>query len=127
MTEVNGVMLPFLPAGGVGELKRQGNKFPTGNGSEFDKVLAGELSNIKFSSHAKARINSRDIDLSEADLLRLEDAVDKASSKGANESLIMMDSKAFIVSIKNRTVITLLSRNQLEENVVTNIDSAVFA
>lgn len=127
MTEVNGVMLPFVPIGGIDELKRQTNKLSPTPKSSFEEVLANEISNVKFSGHAQSRIVSRDIDVSAADLVRLEDAVDKAAQKGANDSLIMLDDKAFIVSIKNRTVVTLLGRGQMEDNVITKIDSAVFA
>jgi len=38
-----------------------------------------------------------------------------------------MDDTAMVVSVKNRTVITALAKDQARENVFTNIDSAVFA
>lgn len=127
MTEINGVNIPFVPLGGLQELKRPATPVRDVTKSSFNEILANELSNIKFSGHAQSRLVSRDIDISETDMLRLEDAVDKAAAKGANDSLIMIDNKAFIVSIKNRTVVTLLGREQMEENVITKIDSAVIA
>ena len=39
----------------------------------------------------------------------------------------MMDDMALVVNIKNRTVITVVSRNELKDSVFTNIDGAVFA
>ena len=47
------------------------------------------------------------------------------AEKGCDESLILVDSTAFIVSVKNNTVITTISADDLKENVFTNIDSAV--
>jgi len=51
--------------------------------------------------------------------------VSKAAAKGARESLILLDDKAFVVSVRNRTVITAVDGEHLKENVFTNIDSAV--
>jgi flagellar operon protein len=55
----------------------------------------------------------------------MNEAVNKAASKGARQSLLVMDNQAFIVSVPNRTVITALDGGSMKENVFTNIDSAV--
>jgi flagellar operon protein len=89
----------------------------------FEKVL--QQTQLKFSAHARNRIIMRNINLSEKNIQRLNDAVKKAENKGARESLILMDSHAFVVSIKNRTVITAIPEENLRENVITNIDSAI--
>ena len=47
--------------------------------------------------------------------------------KGINESLVLVDDMAFIVNIKNNTVITAMDKNSSDENVFTNIDGAVIA
>ncbi len=49
----------------------------------------------------------------------------KASEKGIKESLVMVDSLAFIVSVPNQTVITAMDQTETDENVFTNIDGAV--
>jgi hypothetical protein len=41
--------------------------------------------------------------------------------------LIMLDEKAFIVNVANKTVITVVSKDNMDSNVITDIDSAVFA
>ncbi len=128
MPEINGIRLPFIPAAGVGELNKHSSKVEISPGkTSFNDIFQNEISKLKFSGHAQTRMVGRDINLSEADILRLEDAVDRAKDKGANESLVIMDDKAFIVSIPNKTVITMINRNQMDENVITKIDSAVFA
>jgi flagellar operon protein len=84
--------------------------------------IPGEL---KFSAHAKTRLESRGIELNPEDLLRMQEAVQKAGEKGARESLILSDKGAFIVSVKNNTVITAVDKASLKENVFTNIDSTI--
>lgn len=128
MPEIDGVSIPFLPLGGIKELK--GNNYQIASNrskTSFNDIFAQELDKIKFSSHAQSRINSREIVLSENDFSRLESAINKADEKGAVESLIMLDENAFIVSIPNKTVITVVNKNLMESNVITDIDSAVFA
>ncbi len=87
------------------------------------KQAANESSELKFSKHANERLASRNIDLTDDQLLRLENGAKKASEKGINESLVMVDNLAFIVSVKNNTVITAV--NEGEDKVFTNIDGAV--
>lgn len=93
----------------------------------FAQVLANQLPSqgLKFSQHAQERLQTRGINLSENDLKKLESAVDSVASKGGRESLVMMGNNAFVVSTKNRTVITAMDKDSMQGNVFTNIDSAV--
>lgn len=94
----------------------------------FDAILQSTVDRggaLKFSAHARERLNLRNINLSADDLQRMTDAVNKAAAKGARQSLLVMDNQAFIVSVTNRTVITALDGGSMKENVFTNIDSAV--
>ncbi len=128
MQSIDGVSLPFMPIGGVRELNRQ--SFPadvTQTNSSFQDIFTQELDKVKFSAHAQSRLTSRDINLTSTEIDRLETAINKADEKGANESLILMDEKAFIVSVPNRTVITVVNKENLQSNIITDIDSAVFA
>ncbi len=78
---------------------------------------------LKFSKHANERLASRNIDLSQAQLERLMNGTKKAHEKGINESLVMIDNIAFIVNVKNNTVITAVNDN--DDKIFTNIDGAV--
>jgi flagellar operon protein len=128
LPNINGISLPFVPAGGMRDLKKAPNAGNLGKSSvDFRDVFNEEFDKLKFSAHAQSRISSRDIDLSASDITRLEDAVKKVEDKGGNESLIMLDEKAFIVNIPNKTVITVVGQDQMDDRVVTQIDSAVFA
>ena len=96
--------------------------------TSFKHLIAGELSNsrgIQMSKHAQERLHSRKIELSDDMLNRISNAVDKADTKGSRETLVLTDSAALVVSVKNRTVITVFDREHLREGVVTSIDSAV--
>jgi flagellar operon protein len=83
------------------------------------------LDSLKFSSHAIERIQSRGIKLDPTDMKKLNDAVDKAVQKGSKETLVIMGDNAFVVSAKNKTVITAMDKNMMIENVFTNIDSTI--
>lgn len=128
MAEINGINVPFIPAGGVEQLRSRKTPFTENKvQSKFSDIFTEELNRLKFSAHANSRIESRNIQISGSDMARLESAFDQAKNKGAKESLIMIDEKAFIVNIANKTVITAMDKGQLLSNVITNIDSAVIA
>lgn len=94
----------------------------------FDEVLRAkqsELDSLKFSKHAMGRLYDRGISLSAEQSRRLADGVTKAGAKGINESLVLMDSLAFIVNVPNKTVVTAIDQANAGENIFTNIDGAV--
>jgi flagellar operon protein len=82
-------------------------------------------SQLKFSRHATQRLESRNISLSEEQNARLENGVKKAQDKGINESLVLVDSLAFIVNVPNKTVVTAMDQTETQNNIFTNIDGAV--
>ena len=92
----------------------------------FQKYLYEELQKdegVKISAHAKDRIEERNISLEESDMEALKGAISNLEKKGAKESLIFYRDMALIASIKNRTIITAMDRDQMD--LVTNIDSAL--
>ena len=106
----------------------QNQRKPDGTPSAFDQVLGQKLPSsegVKFSQHAQDRLRSRGITMNEAQIGQLNTAVNNVAQKGGKDSLIMMGDSAFVVSVKNRTVVTALDRSQMQGNVFTNIDSAV--
>lgn len=85
----------------------------------------GGAEGVKFSNHAVERMRTRGISFNPGDLKRLEGAIEKAAAKGSKDSLILMNDSALIVSVKNNTVVTVMDKNALKENVFTNIDSTI--
>ncbi len=82
-------------------------------------------SSLKFSSHAVERMRSRGISFSPEAMKNIEGAIAKAAQKGSKDTLVITDNSALIVSVKNNTVVTVMDKNAMKENVFTNIDSTV--
>ena len=92
------------------------------------KQFVEEASEIKFSKHATQRLDERNISLSVEQSERLNAGVQKASEKGINDSLVIVDSLAFIVNVPNQPVVTAMDQTEsTDNNVFTNIDGAVIA
>lgn len=98
-------------------------------GFSFREVLeqtgVKELSGVTFSKHANERLASRNINLNDEQMNRLNKGVLQAKEKSIKESLVMMDNIAFIVNVKNNTVVTAMDQETNDSNVFTNIDGAV--
>lgn len=80
---------------------------------------------VNFSKHAMNRVLQRNIDLSDENLSRLNEGIKLAGEKGLDDTLILIDSAAYIVSVKNNMVITTVANDELQGNVFTNIDGTV--
>ncbi|MFC5448344.1 TIGR02530 family flagellar biosynthesis protein [Paenibacillus aestuarii] len=91
--------------------------------STFQKLLQDQY--VRFSHHAEARLQERGIQLQDEQLNKISTAIDKAAAKGAKDALMLVGGNALIVNVPNRTVVTALDGNSMEEHVFTQIDSAV--
>lgn len=92
---------------------------------EFKDYLAEAQNELKFSKHALQRLKTRQINLDESQLNKLNEAVAKAKSKGARDALILVEDMAFIVNIPSNTVVTALNETESKEHVFTQIDSTI--
>jgi len=119
----NSPALPITPASGSSDAAGR----TTAGQLSFSQLIEQKLDadGLKFSAHAQARLQSRNITLSTEDMVRLKQGVAQAASKGSRESLVLKDNVAFVVSITNNTVITAVDAQSMQGNVFTNIDSAV--
>lgn len=118
---------PLLPVNNHNECdSRRGSRGVSETaGSSFADLLNEEIGQVKFSQHAAQRLKLRNLHFTPDDLTKLNQAVEKAASKGARESLVLMNDVALVVSVKNKTVITAMDGGSARDNVFTNIDSAV--
>jgi flagellar operon protein len=105
----------------------QADRLRTVSGPAFGEVLARRTSGVQFSGHALQRAERRGIDLGPQTLARLGQGVERAAEKGARDSVVLVDGTAFVVSVRNRTVITAVDPGHMRDHVFTNIDSAVIA
>ncbi|MFC1552607.1 TIGR02530 family flagellar biosynthesis protein [Candidatus Latescibacterota bacterium] len=113
-----------FPAGfeGLTKISRTGRDLSF---SDILKIRLEQESGITFSAHAMDRLGQRGIVLTSEELSQLSDAVSLADGKGAEDTLVVMNDKAFIVSVKNNTVVTAMTGENIKDNVFTNIDSTV--
>ena len=125
MTQVNPALIP--PGVGGATSVAPGTAPGTVSGPAFSEVLGARTAQVHFSGHAVERLRRRGIAVDASTMARLEGGVDRAASKGSRESVVFVDDKAFVVSVRNRTVITAVDSAHMREHVFTNIDSAVIA
>lgn len=96
----------------------------------FDNFLQQAIdknNGVKFSKHAEMRMQARNIDLTQTQKDKINNAVSLAQQKGVKDSLVILENMAFVVNVNSKTVITAVNNNELKDNVFTNIDGAIFA
>lgn len=92
--------------------------------TEFLKHLETE-EGLTVSKHAAQRIEERGISITDESMTRLISGIELAKQKGLKDTLIIVDTAAFIVNTASSTVITAMGGNELKGNVVTNISGTV--
>ena len=98
--------------------------------SSFEDIFAKKLFDnreVKFSKHAESRLQTRNIELTDEQKSKLNDAINKAGEKNVKDSLVMVDDIAFVVNVREKNVVTVLNKDEMKNNVFTNIDGAVIA
>lgn len=124
---------PIAPIKDPNQISGRKTSVPSGkpdNSVSFDSLLKEQLvakKAVTFSGHAQQRLKARNISFSSQQLDRITDAIDRAAVKGARDSLLLVDNVAAVVSVENRTVVTVVDGASMKDNVFTNIDSAVIA
>ncbi len=106
----------------VGKLQTQS----AGSVKSFADVLQEQVnqsSGVKFSAHALNRLEERNLQIGTPEMARIKQGLQQLSAKGSRNSVILMDDTAFVVSVKNRTVVTAVDKATSVANVFTNIDS----
>lgn len=114
----------------LAETIAQGAPAPTATTSATAAAQAGNAQateSLKFSAHAVDRMKSRGISFAPEVMKGIESAVSRAAAKGSKDTLVLTGDNALIVSVKNNTVVTVMDKNAMRENVFTNIDSTVIA
>ena len=94
----------------------------------FQNILEEQIQQeqkLQFSKHAALRLQQRKIQLSKEQLQKLEQGIETAKSKGIKDSLMVLENMAFVINIKNKTVVTALDYSKAEETVFTHIDGAL--
>ena len=81
---------------------------------------------LKVSKHANQTFSKKEIFIFQMQNGSIvSEKVSEARSKGVNDSLVLMDQAALIVSAKNATVITAMDRTEAKNQLFTNIDGTI--
>lgn len=106
-------------------------RLKNGQKSEFEALFNKHIDNkedkeVSFSKHAVKRLQERNLHLDSNEYLKLKEAMSKLQQKGSKESLVITSNAAYIVDVNNSKVVTAMDKDNMNENVFTNIDSTVF-
>ncbi|MED4452905.1 TIGR02530 family flagellar biosynthesis protein [Metabacillus fastidiosus] len=80
---------------------------------------------LKISKHAQERLIEREIDISTEQWNSIEQKVQEAYEKGVNDSLVLINEAALIISAKNNTVITVMNLDEAKSQIFTNINGTI--
>ncbi|KIO61839.1 hypothetical protein B4064_0779 [Caldibacillus thermoamylovorans] len=116
----------FIPPIGIQKLNTEDNRTTTNtNFADHLQAAIKNDTNLTISKHAKTRIEQRNIEISSEDWKKISEKVTEAKQMGVNESLVLLDHAALIVSAKNQTVITAMDRSETDSQIFTNINGTI--
>ncbi len=103
------------------ELKKSPDETEEG----FKEIFDSKLKDLKISGHAAKRLKERNLEMDTKEYLKLKDAVTQLRKKGGNDSLVITGKAAYIIDVKNKTIVTAMDKDNMENNVFTKIDSTI--
>ncbi len=138
MSKVNSFLIPnvsTIPS--ENQKASNANALKSGEKSEFKGLMDKELlqpqvtpkdigPEINVSSHATKRLQERNIELDSNEFMKLKEAMGKLRAKGGHDSLVITNKAAYVVDVDKNTVVTAVDKNNMNENVFTQIDSTIF-
>ena len=114
----------------IGETFFSHKKSDLGNAEKvnvsFKEILDEKIfkdNSISFSDRASKILNEINGHLTTDQMNRLESGLGKLKKKGVVSGILLMDSTAFILNVKNQTVMTTIGQNRIQENVFSNFDA----
>ena len=83
-------------------------------------VIGNNIANVNTVGFKKSSVN-----FAESMYRTTEGARAPQSGMGGTNPVVLMDDRAFVVSARNNTVVTVMEGKDMKENVFTNIDSMI--
>ncbi|MGK7297138.1 MAG: TIGR02530 family flagellar biosynthesis protein [Candidatus Wenzhouxiangella sp. M2_3B_020] len=83
-----------------------------------------KTADVRLSAHAADRLRQRGIPMSDAQRMQLSDAMNQLATKGSRDAVLLRSDAAFVVNVPNRTVVTAMGQDEMQQRVFTQIDSA---
>ena len=113
----------------VGETSFSNKKLDLGNSEKvnitFKEILDEKIfqdNSISFSEKASKNLHEINGELTADQKNRLETGLGRLKGKGVTSGILLMDSTAFVMNVKNQTVISTIGKNRVQENVFSNFD-----
>lgn len=113
-----------LPIYGPSKTQKAGQT--RSDGQTFQQLvqqIGQDQQGIKVSAHAQKRIENRQITFDPTTLKTLEQVLDVAKNKGSSKTLVMLGNTAYLLSVKDRTLVTAMDSQEMNEHFFTQIDS----
>ena len=114
----------------IGETFFSHKKSDLGNAEKvnvsFKEILDEKIfkdNSISFSDRASKILNEINGHLTTEQMNRLESGLGKLKKKGIVSGILLMDSTAFVLNVKNQTVVTTIGQNRIQENIFSNFDA----
>lgn len=92
----------------------------------FKEILDEKIfqdNSISFSDKASKILHEINGNLTTEQMNRLESGLEKLKNKGVVSGILLMDSTAFVLNVKNQTVMTTIGENRIQDNVFSNFDA----
>lgn len=126
---INNILIPQTkipqPKKLKGEVGKQGQDINEFSNLLNEKIKETEPQGIKISLHAARRLGERDMLMDKEELNKIKDGLEKLKTKGGRDSLIVTPNGAYIVDVKNSTIVTAMDKGSIQDNVFTKIDSTL--
>lgn len=100
-------------------VSRQGFK------EQLQQAVVSKQGKLTVSKHAQFRMNQRKIDIHPTTWTKIEAQIQQAQKMGVTDSLVLTKDAALVVSAKNNTVITVISRDEANSKIFTNINGTI--
>lgn len=101
------------------------SKAPTTSPKTSFKDVLVHVHPIKVSKHAQQRLHERNIHISDEQWQTISHKVKEAKQKGVNQSVVITNEVALLVSAKNNTVVTAMNREEAASKIFTNINGTI--
>ncbi|RLA64124.1 MAG: flagellar protein [Epsilonproteobacteria bacterium] len=96
--------------------------------SDFKGLLQKNLdtkNEVKVSTHALKRLKERKLNMDNKEFAKIKKAINQLRKKGGKDSLVITDKAAYIIDVKNNTVVTAMDKKSINNNIFTKIDSTI--
>jgi flagellar operon protein len=121
----NQLQLSRLNGSSKQQVSKTGTVASSGFAGQLNKELSKPNIDLKISKHAQARMNERQITISDEKWASISQKVDEAKSMGVKDSLVLTDKAAMVVSAQNKTVITVMNREEATKQIFSNINGTI--